>query len=58
MESLTESWAGVTEAWADLLATGAATTTEAVVVGVIALGLPALYGVYAHRRDRRKEEKP
>ena len=37
-----EAWAGVAEAWADLLATGAATTTEVVVVAVIALGLPAL----------------
>lgn len=46
MESLTESWAGVTEAWADLLATGAATTTEVVVVGVIALGLPALIALW------------
>ena len=54
MESLTESWA-------DLLATLASfaewTFTDVVLVATV-LGLPALYGVYAHRRDRRKEGKP
>lgn len=52
------SWAGVAEAWADLLAGGAEITTEVVVVAVIVIGLPVLYGVHAHRRDRRKELKP
>ena len=49
-EALTE---GAAYGVARYLLTGAATTTEVVVVAVIALGLPALYGVYAYRRNRK-----